>query len=72
MSASGEAKTCSRLRERGAAQDRRSRPRARAVADTRLRLYALRLNEAADDARLRAADTQMRQISGTAQGGRWQ
>jgi len=52
MSATGEAKTRSRLCERGEAQDRRSRPRARVVADTSTSLYALQSNEATGVARL--------------------
>ena len=53
MSAPGEAKTRSRVRERGVGQDRRSRPRARAVADTRAFRYTIRLKEAAGGARFR-------------------
>jgi len=51
MSAPGEAKTRSRVRERGVAQDRRSRPRARATADTGAFRYTMPFKEGAGDAR---------------------
>jgi hypothetical protein len=57
MSESGEAETRSQPRERGEAQDRRSRPRARVMADTRRQQQTFVVNEAIGDSRLRRADT---------------
>jgi hypothetical protein len=53
MSEPREAKTRSRLCERGGAKDRRSRPRVRAVADTQEMDFWALVIEAADGSRLR-------------------
>jgi hypothetical protein len=55
MSAAGEAETRSRVRERGVAQDRRSRPRARVVADALAFRYTMQCKEATGVARLPGA-----------------
>jgi len=47
MSAAGEAKARSHLRERGAAKDRRSRPRAQVAVDTPTISHALNVDETA-------------------------
>jgi hypothetical protein len=46
MSAAGEGKTGGRPSERGEAQDRRSRPQAKAAADTATLIHALSAQEA--------------------------
>ena len=53
MSEPREAKTRSRLCERGGAKDRRSRPRAQAVADTQEMDFWVSVIEATDGLRLR-------------------
>ena len=70
MSESGEAKIRSRPRERGEAQDRRSRPRARAMDDARALRQPLIADEAIVDSRLAAADTRKSPLWWKVQGGR--
>jgi hypothetical protein len=70
MSESGEAETRSQPRERGEAQDRRSRPRARVMADTRRQQQTFVVNVAIGDSRLRRGRHRKRSLFASVQGGR--